>query len=221
MVEPNRQKSDPTRTNRRLRLALVLAVILLLNLTGAWIGHLFNFQLFPRHDAMLHSVVLVTAAIYILLMAIPFMPGIEVGLALMWVLGPKSALLIYLCTLLALSISYAVGRFFPERKLHQFLHWLYLHRASELIQQLGPLSPQQRLDFLLEKAPNRLAPFLLNKRYLVIAVVLNLPGNALIGGGGGIGLAVGMSRIISFPNYLMVVAVSVLPVPLYIYLQGI
>jgi len=62
---------------------------------------------------------------------------------------------------------------------------------------------------------------LLKHLYLTIAVVLNLPGNALIGGGGGIGLMVGMSGVVPFYKYLAIVAIAVLPVPLIIYLQGI
>jgi hypothetical protein len=217
----NQQQTHLAGKNRKYRIVAVLAVILLLNLTGVWIGHLVNFQLFPRHDTMLNSVVLVTMAIYILLMATPFMPGIEVGLAVMWMLGAKSALLIYLCTLLALSIIYWVGKLFPVRRIHQFLQWLYLHRASELLMQLEPLNQQQRLDLLLTKAPHRIAPLLLKNRYLAIALILNLPGNALIGGGGGIGLVVGVSQVIPFHKYFLTVALSVLPLPLYLYLQGV
>jgi len=48
---------------------------------------------------LLQLLILGSALLYILLMAIPFMPGIEIGLALMILLGYKGALLIYLCTL--------------------------------------------------------------------------------------------------------------------------
>jgi hypothetical protein len=50
-------------------------------------------------------------------------------------------------------------------------------------------------------------------------VLLNLPGNALLGGGGGIGLIIGMSRLIPFHKYLLLIAVAVAPVPLGLYLQ--
>jgi len=217
----DRQQAQSESRKRKFRIILVLVVVLLLNIAGTWIGHLANFQFFPRHDALLNSVVLTAVAIYVLLMATPFMPGIEVGLAVMWILGAKSALLIYLCTLLALAASYLVGKFFPLRRVHQFLRWLYLQRASDLVRQLEPLGARERLDLLINKAPNRITPFLLKNRYLTIAAILNLPGNALVGGGGGIGLVVGMSRIVPFHKYLLTVAISVLPVPLFIYLQGI
>jgi len=170
---------------------------------------------------MLQTVLLIALLIYILLMATPFMPGIEVGLAVMLVLGSKSALLIYLCTLIALSISYIAGRLFPTRTVRRFLKWLYLDKASELVSQLERLDPQERLEFLNRKAPKKIAPFLLKHRFAAIAVILNLPGNALIGGGGGIGLVVGMSKLISFHKYVLVMAVAILPVPLYVYIQGL
>jgi hypothetical protein len=218
--ETSQKQKVLTKKNRYIRIAMVLILILGLNVSGAWLGHLVNFQLFPRHDTMLHAALLISVAIYILLMATPFMPGIEVGMAVMLMLGYKSALLIYLCTLIALSVSYAIGRFFPLSLVYRFLKWLYLDKASELVHQLEPLNQQERLGLLNKKAPTKFAPFLLNHRYLTIAVALNLPGNALVGGGGGIGLVVGMSRVVPFYKYLIVVAISVLPVPLCIFLQG-
>jgi hypothetical protein len=221
-LNTTRQKQTlPAKKQRYVRIAIVLAVILGLNLAGTWLGQLVNFQLFPRHDSMMHTLVLVAVVSYILLMAIPFMPGIEIGMAVMLLLGYKSALLIYLCTLIALSISYSVGRFFPIPLVHRFLKWLYLDQASTLICQLEPLNRQQRLALLDSKAPAKLAPFLLNHRYWTIAILLNLPGNALIGGGGGIGLIVGMSGIIPFYKYFLLLVVSILPIPLSIYLQGL
>jgi len=211
----------PTKTSRLIRLAIVAAIILGLNLIGTWIGHRINFQLFPRHDAMLHVMVITSATLYILLMAIPFMPGIEIGMALMLLLGYKSALLVYLCTLIALSISFAVGKYFPLRLVRRLLTWLYLYKASELVAQLEPLDRQERLALLHRKAPARITPFLLRHKYLTIIVMLNLPGNALIGGGGGIGLMVGMSHLIPFHKFFIVTAAAILPVPLLVYLQGV
>lgn len=209
-----------SKKKRFIRILIVLAVIAGLNIFGTWLGHQINFQLFPRHDTMLHNLVMLAVAVYIVLMATPFMPGIEVGLAVMLLLGYKSALLIYLSTIIALCISYAVGRYFPLRIVHKFLRWLFLYKASDLVKQLEPLNQNERLELLNKKAPRKIAPFLLKHRYLTIAATLNLPGNALLGGGGGIGLVVGMSRVIPFYKYFLVVIASVLPIPLCVYLKG-
>jgi hypothetical protein len=214
-------KEVSSKKKRHTRMAIVLAFILLLNVAGTWLGHLINFQLFPRHDSMLHTVLLIAVVIYILLMATPFMPGLEVGMAVMLLFGSKSALLVYFCTIVALSISYTIGRYFPLRIVHRLLKWLCLEKASELVIELEPLAQQERLEYLSGKAPSRIAPFLLKHRFVTIALLLNLPGNALIGGGGGIGLVVGMSRLVPFHTYVLVMAIAVSPVPLCIYLQGL
>jgi hypothetical protein len=54
---------------------------------------------------------------------------------------------------------------------------------------------------------------------LALAILLNLPGNALIGDGGGIGLIAGMSGIITYPKYLLLLTVAISPVPILIYLN--
>ncbi len=210
----------PPRWVRGLKIAGLLVILLLLHFFGSWLEQLVNLELFPRHDAMLNLMVLVAIGLYVLLMAIPFMPGIEIGLALMMLLGAKGALVVYLSTLLALSISFIVGRTLPPALVIRFLNWLHLERASALVRQLEPLNQRQRLDVLSEKLPARIAPLLLTYRYLIIAVVLNLPGNALIGGGGGIGLIVGMSKIIPLYAFVALLAVVVAPVPLWFYLYG-
>ena len=176
--------------------------------------HQIEFQLFPRHDSMLQFMVLGVTLLYVLLMAIPFMPGIEIGLALMILLGSKGALLVYLSTVLALSLSFIIGRRTPPHLIKQLLHWFHLYEASALVAQLEPLGQQQRLKLLYEKAPSKLVPFLLRHRYLAIVATLNLPGNALIGGGGGIGVIAGMSKIFPFYAFILTVAVATAPVPI-------
>lgn len=220
MIDTYQESAVSYKTARFLKLMVLLVIIVALNVGGTWLSHLIDFQLFPRHEPMLHAIVLVAVILYIVLMATPFMPGIEIGLALMMLLGNKGAILIYLCTLAALSVSFAIGREIPPRFIELFLNWLHLYKASALVRQLESLNQQERLEFLYEKTPSRIAPFLLRHRYLAIAVVVNLPGNALIGGGGGIGLVAGMSKIIPFHGYLMVLAIAIAPVPLWFFLQG-
>jgi hypothetical protein len=145
-------------------------------------------------------------------MALPFVPGIELGLALMIMLGPPGVFLVYLCTLVSLSLSFAIGRLISLKAFARFLGWLHLHKARDLMLKLEPLDPQEKFDVLLKSAPSKIVPLLLKHRYLVIALMLNLPGNALIGGG--IGLIAGMSRLYSFPRYLLLVSVAITPLPL-------
>jgi len=102
-----------------------------------------------------------------------------------------------------------------------FFESLGLHRAKTLVQSLRHLNTEQRFDVLIKHAPKRIIPALLKHRYLAIIVVLNVPGNAVIGGGGGIALFAGMSGLFTFPRFLASVALAALPVPLIITLTGV
>jgi hypothetical protein len=157
---------------------------------------------------------------YIVLLAIPFLPGIEVGLMLMAMLGAKGIVLVYLCTLLSLSLSFLFGRVLPPRYLARALGWFHLNRARDLITSLEPLDTEERLRFLLRSAPSRIVPFLLRHRYLIIGALFNVPGNALIGGGGGIGLIAGMSRLFPFPKYLLLICLAITPGPILFLLRA-
>jgi hypothetical protein len=77
-----------------------------------------------------------------------------------------------------------------------------------------------RLTFLVSHAPSRFLPFLLRHRYLALAIAINLPGNILLGGGGGLALMAGISRLFSAPGFLATIAIAVSPVPLAIFFFG-
>jgi hypothetical protein len=57
----------------------------------------------------------------------------------------------------------------------------------------------------LKKQPNL---FLFNSRYFIIAILINLPGNTIIGGGGGIALLCGMK------GFILTIAIASSPIPL-------
>ena len=69
-------------------------------------------------------------------------------------------------------------------------------------------------------APKRVVPVFLKHRSIAIMVALNVPGNAVIGGGGGIALLAGMSGLFTFPRFLASVSLAALPVPLFVILTG-
>ncbi|MEJ2475911.1 MAG: hypothetical protein P8Y40_00105 [Desulfobacterales bacterium] len=212
--------AGPSRSVRCIKILLLITVVFLLNSGGGWLAHQINFQLYPRHEPYLHLVILGSFGLYILLMTLPFMPGIEIGLTLMLFLGSKGVILVYCCTLIALSISFLIGQRIPLQKFANFLGWLHLKKVRDLILEMEPLPPGERIAILHKKAPARIVPHLLNHRYLTIALLLNLPCNAVIGGGGGIGMIVGMSGLITYTRYLLTIAVSISPVPIAIFLKG-
>ena len=167
-----------------------------------------------RH-AMISAVIL-----YGVLMAIPFMPGIEVSLALLAAFGPEVAMMIYAATVTALMVSFLVGRLLPMRLIVSLLEALGLHQAESFVQHLSPLNPDERIEVLIAHAPKWIVPTLLKHRYIAIAVALNLPGNAIIGGGGGIAMLAGISNLFAIPRYLAVVLLATLPVPLGVMIFG-
>jgi hypothetical protein len=113
-----------------------------------------------------------------------------------------------------------LGRLIPLSVLVGFTKDIKLERTSNLLKAIEPLSKKQRLSYLTEKAPKHFLPLLLRYRYLALAVALNIPGNYLIGGGGGIALFAGVSRLYSVPGYLITIVLSVAPVPLAVLLFG-
>jgi hypothetical protein len=201
------------------KLSGIVLVIILANIGISWLIDRLEIQIWPEYLEILDRAVLIGVILYIGLMATPFLPGIEIGLALMAVLGPKGVLVTYICTLIALTISFGVGRLFPTHLLVSLLQWLHLSRAATLLKSFDATPPEKRLEFLAESTPNQTIPALLRRRYLLLALLLNLPGNALIGGGGGIAMMAGMSRLYSFPTYFFLISIAILPGPLLVMLS--
>lgn len=191
------------------------AALVALCLAGMWLGEQIELQAPPAQLVEMTGVAIaVLAAAYVAAMVLPFVPGIEIGLALMLLLGGKGIVLVYLCTQLALALSFLCGRLVPLRCIGAFFRATGQGRALRLVQDLARAAPAQRLDLLAHRAESGWTGKLLRHRYLALAVALNLPGNALVGGAGGIGLIAGMSGILSFPRYVLTIAAATTPVPM-------
>lgn len=151
------------------------------------------------------------ALVYALLLSIPFVPGVELGLALMMVFGVPGVAMAYLGTIVGLSLAYGMGYWFSPT----FLPGRAVSGSVSLLS----VAAMRRM---LERQPKlvlRLGALLNHHPHLVLAVLLNLPGNSLVGGGGGIGMLFGFTRAISWPAYLVTIAVSTAPVP-FLFLMG-
>ncbi|MFN3262135.1 MAG: hypothetical protein ACE37J_16405 [Pikeienuella sp.] len=146
--------------------------------------------------------------LYTVLLVMPFVPGAEIGLALLLVFGAAMAWPVYAATVLALSIAFAVGR---------------LASRSRSPASFGnvPLA-SDAVTSLLEGLRDR--PWihgLMRFRWLALALLINMPGNTVIGGGGGIAMAVGYSRTFTYPAFLACAAVAVAPVPTLVLLAEV
>ena len=219
MSEVRQAPAETPKIRRFFKISLIVGFLVLVNYGGSLVVEQINFQLWPEHEHLMITVLWIAIVVYVLWMALPFVPGIELGLALMVMLGTRGVVLVYLCTLLSLSLSFTIGRLIPLNGFARFLGWLHLYKAQDLVLQLEPLNSEEKLNFLLRTAPSKVIPFLLKHRYLTIAIALNLPGNSLIGGGGGIGLITGMSRLYPFPKYILLVSLAITPLPI-LFLAG-
>lgn len=202
------------------KLSLLLILIIGANLVSHWITGLLKFEILPSNEDSVHRMIMTAAVVYAVLLAIPFVPGVEIGLALIGMLGPPIVFLVYVSTVAGLSLAFAAGRLISHGGLIRLLDEFRLQRVNRLLKTVEPMSKDERLDFLVAKAPTRIVPFLLRHRYFALALMFNLPGNFLIGGGGGIAMIAGVSGIYSTGGFLMTVMVAVSPVPIAILIFG-
>lgn len=196
-------------------LALAYGMTLVLNWALAHSGDLHN-GVAARRVVILGGLLLA----YTLLLAVPFVPGVEVGLALLAMEGAWIAPFVYLGTVAGLSLAFLAGFHLPYRHLRRVFADLGLGRAAALIAQIEPLSEVERLALLQRLLPRPLARVMLGGRYLLLAALFNLPGNAVLGGGGGIALVAGLSRIFGRRWTVLTIVLAVAPVPLLVWALG-
>lgn len=155
--------------------------------------------------------------LYILLLSLPFVPGVEMGVLLMCVFGKAGIVFVYFATVAGLSLAFLAGRLLPGKWLESCLYKLGFSQNCD--------KPGKAIDGLVnhlsrsrKPGQNRLRAFGSKYRYLAIAVLFNMPGNYLIGGGGGIAFVCGISRRISWKWFFLTALVAVAPVPLLAFL---
>jgi hypothetical protein len=200
--------------------AFLVGLVVGASLAGQWLDEQLAAHLAASVEPATHRAVVAAVVLYVALMALPFMPAVEIGLILLAMFGARIAPVVYGATVLALLLSFLVGRLLPEAVAPRALDRLRLHRAAGVLRRMQSLPLERRLELLVRHAPSRIVPFLLRHRYVALMVVLNLPGNALIGGGGGIGLAAGCSRLFGTGGYFAAIALAVAPVPLAVMVFG-
>ena len=202
------------------KIFIFACIIILGSYLSKWVVEGLNLEITPVNEPTVHRIIIISMIAYTLLMAMPFVPGAEIGLAVMMILGPKIVPLVYICTLVSLFISFVAGRLIPGNFVINFLHSIHLQKACLMLAELEGLSPQKRFDILLERSPKKIVPYLLKYRYLALLVVINTPGNIVIGGAGGIAMTAGMSRIFTPLLFLFTISIAVSPIPLFLLFFG-
>ncbi len=212
------QDSVPTGWSRFRRFAALFVILVLLavgaNKLGNWLIDLVQMEVSDLSNTYVYSAIFLSMLFYALLLAIPFVPGVEIGFGLIIMFGTKLVIPVYLATVIGINLGFVFGRIIPVKRLQSLLRFLYLTRAAALIGQISPLPHSEKMLALTQAAPKHIVPFLLKHRYLAIAAAINIPGNAVIGGGGGIGMLCGLSRIFPWPYFVLTVALAVAPIPI-------
>jgi hypothetical protein len=198
-----------------LRLVVLGVMVWVLSLAFGWVmGQTSGLEQGAELRLGLIAVLLLA---YAVLLAVPFVPGIELGLALLALHGADVAPLVYAATVLGLALSFAIGMTLPYRWLTATLSDLRLHRASALVARLEAMDRPARLAALRQALPARIGTVAADHPYLILAALLNLPGSALIGGGGGIALLAGLSGLYRWGATLLTLCIAVAPVPILIW----
>ncbi len=200
-----------------IRLCAILLIAYGIHLLMGWITGLALFD----DDRLRIGMIVAFLLAYALLIAVPFVPGVEIGLTLMVMEGPWIAPLIYGATVAGLSLAYAVGEWVPYARLHRVFEDLRLKKACRLLEAVEPLSRTERLDALRARVPAWLRPVATRYRYVLLGLLVNLPGNAVLGGGGGILFTAGLSRLFLPAQTVVTILVAVAPVPLAVWLFDI
>jgi hypothetical protein len=220
VTPPLARPPGPGLTAIALRLAALLALVVALTWVSHQLRDALEMEMLPTDGPGMRQTILLATLAYVVLLALPFVPGAEIGLALLACFGASVAPLVYAATVAAMLLAFAAGRALPVARLEQGLRGLRLRRAADLVARMAPLPREARLAMLMERAPPRLLALALRHRYLALALAVNLPGNAVIGGGGGIMLMAGLSGLFAPLPTLLAVALAVAPVPLAVLLMG-
>ena len=205
--------------------AMIAAACIALSFGGhalaVWIETALGLKT-PDFRAMIDGRVFVALLLlYIVLLALPFVPGAEIGIILLMVLGAEAALPVYGATIAALVISFWMGRVIPLPRLVGGLNRVGMSGAADLVLTGKSTLLQQTASWTRRDWANAALTRLLQHRCVALGVLLNTPGNSLLGGGGGIALAAGATRLLTFPQFFVTVLMAVAPVPAAILIASV
>jgi hypothetical protein len=201
-----------------LRLAAIVAVVFLAMYLADLAKTALHIDTTDLSDPGTRRAILIGALAYILLTAIPFVPGAEIGMMMLTVFGAAVAPLIYVATIISLCLAFAVGWCVPASVTAAILARLRLRKAATMVTQINALPRADRMAFLTDQITDPRARVLARYRFVALALLINLPGSVIIGGGGGIALVAGLSRLFNPLGFLITILIAVLPVPLTILL---
>lgn len=207
------------------RLAVKLACVVVIVWLARW-GFIQVFDWIKTLDTTAQASAMIwliglSIAAYAILIAIPFVPAVEIGIALLVMEGANIAPFIYIATVMGLYLAFWIGQRVSLDWLHGIFQDLHMVSACKLLHRIKTEPREQRLSQLEDRLPQWIAPFATRYRYVTIAILLSVPGNFAIGGGGGIMMTAGLSRFFTGPKILLTLIVAVLPIPLIVWVFGV
>jgi len=216
LPDPPPLRLGVVRTLARLGLIALLAVALhfVFVWAEAWITR-------NEYGWAMPGLLLAVLVIYALLIAIPFVPGVEIGLSVLAAGGADIAPLVWLATACGLSLAFVVGCIVPIAWLRRILTDLHMLRAAHLLARFEALPRKGRVAFVHSLLPRKYCGWIVKYRYVNLAVLINIPGNSVIGGGGGIAFVSGVSGTFRASLALLTIALATAPVPLAIWFFGL
>ncbi len=130
---------------------------------------------------------------YAIALALPYFPGVELGLAIIVIFREKGVLFVYVTTILGLVFSFIIGRYLSRNNHHP--KYLKSLLSSEIVGKLSRYSP-----------------------VALLALLLNVPGNIALGGGGGVAMSYGLLGTISLIKFIATISIAITPVPILFFL---
>lgn len=168
----------------------------------------------PMNEPLIHRIVMGALLVFVLAAAIPFVPGAEIGFALLMVFGAQASFLVYSGMVGALLLSYGVARLVPSGTLARIVRWMGLRRAAAFVARIEATPVEDRAAMLSRDLDGRFGKLALRNRYVLFILLLNMPGNTVLGGGGGLAFMAGISGLYRFWPFLLTVLIAVAPFPL-------
>ena len=221
-------KANPTASNAKstalwalINLAVIVGIVFLLKLGFDWLSAKILLLEAEQAQQAMWGLTTIVLICYALLIAVPFVPGVEIGVAVLMIQGAQAAPLVYGATVLGMVLSFSVGQYMSLDWMITVCNKMRLVRLGALLQKIKEKPRTERLASLEEKLPNWLTPFLTKYRYITVAIVINTPGSIAIGGGGGIMMVSGISRLFKTRWMILTIALSTLPIPLTVWVLGI
>ena len=117
------QKLTTLRSLKRMRLYLRLGFILaFLIILAVWLDYWLRGEMgiAQKFNAFMEGrwsvgVLIGGGILYVLLLSLPFVPGVELGVLLMCAFGKEGIIFVYFATVAGLSLAFLMGRLLPKK----------------------------------------------------------------------------------------------------------